>query len=285
MLAGEPPFTGRNPVGVAYQQVHQAPRPLTHFRADIPPELDRLVFDLLAKNQDDRPPSAQAVLARLGADADAAVSAVAWQRKATVPAATAEQDPSPSQARAAPGEHRRRSRRATAGHPRLRWVAAVFVVVVLVGVAFVVLPRFNRSAGNRAGSGGGPVAQAAPTGTPTPTPSDSPSTAGTPAPTTSAGRQATPDRQVAALRALAALQTLVGQQATAGHLDPTSAADLRGRLADIGNRISKGQVVPVAHRVANLREQLTVLAQDGRLTTGGFQALTTGVTQLTGSLP
>ena len=36
MVAGRPPFTGENPVGIAYKQVHEQPQPLNQLVADVP---------------------------------------------------------------------------------------------------------------------------------------------------------------------------------------------------------------------------------------------------------
>ena len=36
MVAGRPPFTGENPVGIAYKQVHDHPQPLNQIVADVP---------------------------------------------------------------------------------------------------------------------------------------------------------------------------------------------------------------------------------------------------------
>ena len=36
MVAGKPPFTGENPVSIAYKQVHDAPQPLNQLVADVP---------------------------------------------------------------------------------------------------------------------------------------------------------------------------------------------------------------------------------------------------------
>jgi serine/threonine-protein kinase len=50
MVAGKPPFTGDNPVGIAYKQVHDAPQPLNQLVADVPRPFEAIVAKLLAKN-------------------------------------------------------------------------------------------------------------------------------------------------------------------------------------------------------------------------------------------
>ncbi len=64
LLAGEPPFTGKNPFDVMRAQQHDAPPPLDG-RAS--PEYARLVLDLLHKSAADRPRSAVEVAGRIGA--------------------------------------------------------------------------------------------------------------------------------------------------------------------------------------------------------------------------
>jgi eukaryotic-like serine/threonine-protein kinase len=61
MVAGKPPFTGDNPVGIAYKQVHDPPQPLNQLVADVPRPFEAIVAKLLAKNPDLRYPDADAV--------------------------------------------------------------------------------------------------------------------------------------------------------------------------------------------------------------------------------
>src|SRR3954470_8007207 len=50
MVAGRPPFTGENPVGIAYKQVHDHPQPLNRIVADVPRAYEAIVAKLLAKD-------------------------------------------------------------------------------------------------------------------------------------------------------------------------------------------------------------------------------------------
>ena len=65
MVAGKPPFSGDNPVGIAYKQVHDAPQPLNQIVADIPKPFEAIVAKLLAKNPAMRYPDAEALRADL----------------------------------------------------------------------------------------------------------------------------------------------------------------------------------------------------------------------------
>jgi serine/threonine-protein kinase len=61
MVAGKPPFTGENPVSIAYKQVHDAPQPLVQIIADVPRSFEAIVAKLLAKDPKLRYPSAAAL--------------------------------------------------------------------------------------------------------------------------------------------------------------------------------------------------------------------------------
>lgn len=61
MVTGQPPFTGGNPVSIAYKQVHEAPTPLHHIVVDIPRAYEAIVNKLLAKKPDARFQNAEAL--------------------------------------------------------------------------------------------------------------------------------------------------------------------------------------------------------------------------------
>ena len=61
MVAGQPPFTGENPVSIAYKQVHDAPKPLNQLVADVPRPFEAIVAKLLAKKPEQRYADADAV--------------------------------------------------------------------------------------------------------------------------------------------------------------------------------------------------------------------------------
>ncbi|HZB70942.1 MAG TPA: Stk1 family PASTA domain-containing Ser/Thr kinase [Acidimicrobiales bacterium] len=54
MLTGTPPFTGDNPVSVAYKHVQELPVPPRRLRADIPEGLEAIVLKAINKNPDNR---------------------------------------------------------------------------------------------------------------------------------------------------------------------------------------------------------------------------------------
>jgi eukaryotic-like serine/threonine-protein kinase len=61
MVAGRPPFTGENPVSIAYKQVHDAPQPIVQIVADVPRSYEAIVAKLLAKDPAMRYPTAGAL--------------------------------------------------------------------------------------------------------------------------------------------------------------------------------------------------------------------------------
>ena len=53
MVAGKPPFTGENPVAIAYKQVHDQPTPLNKIVQGIPRPLEAIIAKLLASSGPD----------------------------------------------------------------------------------------------------------------------------------------------------------------------------------------------------------------------------------------
>ena len=96
MVAGRPPFTGENPVSIAYKQVHDPPQPLNQIVSEIPRPFEAIIAKLLAKDPKLRYPSAHALRDDLrrfrnGEQVQALVSAVAGSqaRTAVAPATAA----------------------------------------------------------------------------------------------------------------------------------------------------------------------------------------------------
>ncbi len=58
LLTGQPPFTGDNPVSVAYQHVREDPVPPTEVNPELPPAIDAIVLKAMAKNPANRYQSA-----------------------------------------------------------------------------------------------------------------------------------------------------------------------------------------------------------------------------------
>lgn len=65
LLAGRPPFKGETALAVAYHQVHSPPPSLAELRPDLAPPVCQLIQRMLAKQPDERFPSAQSLLLEL----------------------------------------------------------------------------------------------------------------------------------------------------------------------------------------------------------------------------
>jgi serine/threonine-protein kinase len=65
LLTGRPPFPGDDPIAIAYQHLHQAPRRAGTFCAEITPALDDVLLTALAKDRDDRFQSARSFIEAL----------------------------------------------------------------------------------------------------------------------------------------------------------------------------------------------------------------------------
>ena len=59
MVVGRPPFQGDNPMAVAYKHVREQPVPPRQVNADVPPQIEAIVLQAMAKNPNDRYASAE----------------------------------------------------------------------------------------------------------------------------------------------------------------------------------------------------------------------------------
>ena len=64
-VTGRPPFVGDDPNTIMYQHVNAEPESPTEHNQSLPPVLERLIMKLLAKPKNERPASAEEVLAEL----------------------------------------------------------------------------------------------------------------------------------------------------------------------------------------------------------------------------
>jgi eukaryotic-like serine/threonine-protein kinase len=100
MLAGVPPFLADTALALALKQVREAPRSMLIHRPDLPPDLDRLVLKLMAKDPADRYQAAGEMLADLAKTRDSlqigATALVADGYTGGSPAKVLEARPSPS---------------------------------------------------------------------------------------------------------------------------------------------------------------------------------------------
>jgi beta-lactam-binding protein with PASTA domain/tRNA A-37 threonylcarbamoyl transferase component Bud32 len=148
MLTGVAPFTASSPVSVAYKHVRETPSPPSSIVPDLPSTMDHIVLTAMAKDVDERYPSAQDMRADLlrferGRPLVGATTAAA----ATVPASVrvaAPVVPSAAATAPAPAPERRK---------RKRWGAIVAIGValaLLVGLIVFLLANSNFGDGGAA---------------------------------------------------------------------------------------------------------------------------------------
>jgi eukaryotic-like serine/threonine-protein kinase len=96
MLTGRPPFVADTPVSIAYKHVHEEPRPPSEVEPSAPPALDTAVMRALAKDPEDRFPTAAAFRAAIGVPSDGGAATepiAAAGDTAMMPATAPEQAP------------------------------------------------------------------------------------------------------------------------------------------------------------------------------------------------
>jgi serine/threonine-protein kinase len=86
LLTGASPFAAPSPTATMTAQLTRTPEPLHTMRADVPPALSALVTRCLAKDADNRPATAEAVLAELEAIQGALAADVHRSRSGAAPA-------------------------------------------------------------------------------------------------------------------------------------------------------------------------------------------------------
>ncbi|MGH2724676.1 MAG: protein kinase domain-containing protein [Actinomycetota bacterium] len=131
MLTGRPPFVADAPLAVAYKHVEEAPVPPSELNPDVPPALEAVVMRALAKDPQQRYPSAEAVLE----DVDRFLEEPEMAPTATVPLAGSSAG-QPHDAATPAGGSRPGAHRATRSR---RWMVAVAVAAALAAAVPVAL--------------------------------------------------------------------------------------------------------------------------------------------------
>jgi serine/threonine-protein kinase len=292
MLTGNPPFVGE-PLGVVHQHLNQPPAPLRSRRPDVPPALEALVAELLAKDPARRPADAGQVRARLAALAGGGPVAAPTRAAPTpLPAPTppparpvtgtrvmtpADPPTGPGVTRAAPGRFVGADAPPPVGRPRSRRVpltAAFAVVLVLLGAGLLfALARHMVAQGTGTSAGPAPAAThhgATPTRRKPPKAEPTPKAEQTP--------KAEPSRlAVAGPLAVAAVKAAVQKQANAGELGKDASRELQKKLDDIGRDLAKQNTEDARKGVTEFRGALDDLHDDGKLTDDGHRALVEAV--------
>jgi serine/threonine-protein kinase len=182
MLTGRPPFEAENPVAVAFQHVHEAPRPPSSLVPSIPPALEAVVLRAMEKDPAGRFPSVTDMTAALD-EGTAPIPSVASTRPLP-PVGAAH----PSTASGTPTPPTETLPRRVDRPPRRRRTAMVLVLVLVAvlallgGLAFALFG--GETPAGRGGTTGSPSASASPSPSSSPTSSPSPSLSPSPSPTT-----------------------------------------------------------------------------------------------------
>jgi hypothetical protein len=72
----------------------------------------------------------------------------------------------------------------------------------------------------------------------------------------------------------------IQQQVTGGHLTPESATDLNKKVDEFAQKFAEGNTKEAAKKARELRDKITKLHHDGKLTDDGYQALLQDVSRL-----
>ena len=163
MLTGTPPFTGDNPVAVAYKHVQEAPRPLRNVDPNLPVALEAVTAKALAKNQLNRYASADELAADLRRFREGQAVHAEGVLAPPVDATTAVRRTPPADATRAVAAAGPATTMSPAGGayaeepPRRSSALFVVVLVLLLGVLAVLLFLLGRTIG----LGGGTTTQVA----------------------------------------------------------------------------------------------------------------------------
>jgi serine/threonine-protein kinase len=282
MLTGAPPFTGGGPFGIVRQHLSQPPQPLRTRRPEVPPQVEALVADLLAKQPYERPQDAATVRARIAAAMNDPAIATAphsfMLRSAAVSHPVATITATPHEAPTV-----------ASGRPvrgRLVAMAAVAAVALsAISLAIAVAPMFRTASGGTATHWTGPTASAATspapvvaapltTGSPVARPSARPSPASAAPSVTTSPSPTDP---------IVALRQAIAQQVTIGGLRADAATDVNHNVDDLAHTIATGTTSDVANKIAALRAKLTDLNKGGKLTADGYRVLNTALDQVAAS--
>lgn len=262
LLTGEPPFPGEHPLSVLHQHLNADPPRLSSRRADVPPQLDSLVGQLLAKDPAHRPATAREIQTRLYSirhEAPQGMSDVSLAGPTAlleVPASglSGESGSGPtltlsrSELRQRPSGPRRR----TALFVGLAAVALLALLALRLGTGFGT--QAPDPAANKPGQAATPGLTESPTTT-TPTSPDVSTTAPT------------------AMEALADVRRAVTAAQASGQLTPSKAQDLLDRLDELGQRLAEGHSADAGRRLRELDRQLRKAVASGDLTSAGLQSI------------
>jgi len=270
MLVGAAPFSGAA-LEVLQQHVTQPPLPLREQRAGIPPALEDLVAQLLAKSPADRPADAAEVKTRLLAleqDPAAAVAVMPAGALGAVPKSAV-----------------RASALVDATDPTIEygpasvrigrnWRLAAAVVATALLAVLVSLMATSRS-------GPGGVAETDATSAAAVDSSVIPSATTSPRsqPVTQTptviqpSRSIPPTSQAPPVDPIVAMRLSIQQQVNTGNLNPDKDTDLYKKVDEVARAMNEGDGDEAGKKVQELRDKLASLLREGQLSAGGYDIL------------
>ncbi|MEV4630459.1 protein kinase [Micromonospora sp. NPDC049523] len=299
MLTGQPPFTGDNPLRVLWQHLHEPAPALASVRPGTPPELDRLVGQLLAKDPADRPTSATEVRDRLAAVSSVEQRTVVVEAPPLPPVAQSSAPGPAGPVRGAASVVARTRKMPAlddgAGHTMVtsrdggsgsRRVLTATLGAILLAVIVVGILLATRGGDGNTGPEAGAVSPSAS--------SDASAAAG--APTTAAGNPVSPtspasptsptSRPAGGTTArLVALQTSLDRQVQAQEVDADAAEDLNDKLDDVARKLIEGDTEDAAKKLADVRDRLAELRDDNKVSSDAYDVLLANLDSLAESLP
>ncbi len=275
MLTGHPPFSGDNPLTVLWQHQHQPAPAVASRRADTPADLDALIARLLAKNPSDRPATATEVRDRLTAQGESETAAAPPTR--AIPAVSQTLTlPVLEDGEAPPAPVGGRFRLGPAGIAAVALGAAILAALTVA--LLIASQRPDADAGSTAADSPRPG-----TATTAPGPAATDSSTGNAGAATTESFADNPDAGSSAR--LAALLGVIEGQRQAGYLDDKTVNELTKKLQEVERELDEGDMRKAAEKLADLRSKLDELRRDEEITTAGYDAVQTSLTQLADTLP
>jgi serine/threonine-protein kinase len=293
MVTGDPPFTAAGPLSIVQQHITMPPQPLRGHRPEIPPQVEALVTDLLAKCPDERPSAAVAVRERIAtAAADPALASTpsALRRSVVAPSVPAALSMDRKPPITGSG---------TLTTKRQLWAIAVAALVIAGGIMTALLtlspaPQSGAAhwtvpsaAANGSPAAGSPSAPAASPTTASPSPaagSRSARAASPPALGPATGAATPPTPPPSPTDPITVLRQTIQLQVTTGSLKADAANDLNHMVDDLGKSIATANTDDETHKLKALRDKLTALKNEGKLSADGYRVLSDATDQVAATL-
>ena len=159
-------------------------------------------------------------------------------------------------------------------------IAAVVIGAALLAALTFALVIASQRPGADAGS---TAADSPPPGTATTAPATTDSSAGNPGSTATESFASNPG--TGSSSRLAALLSVIEGQRQDGHLDGKTVDELTKKLQEVERELDEGDNGKAAEKLADLHSKLDELHRDGKITTAGYHAVQTSLTQLADTLP